>query len=199
MSEIWKDVENGYQVSSLGNVRSLDREHKQKAKQGSWSLHPYKGQNLAQIEHRNGYLFVSINGKARSIHRMVADAFIPNPEQKPYINHKDGNKKNNTVQNLEWCTAKENSRHAVDNHLVRFSTEKHLAAIRENIKRATEANLKRVKQYDQDGRLLNVYSSIKEASEKTNVNPAHICQCAKGRHKTSGGFIWRYASGEGDL
>ena len=97
--EIWKEIAStGYEVSDLGRIRRGER-------------------ILAGSYHNDGYTFMTISGKQIPIHRFVANAFIPNPENKPEINHKDGNKKNNCVDNLEWVTRSENQKHAVDNNL----------------------------------------------------------------------------------
>ena len=120
MKEIWKDIENFegyYQVSNLGNVRSLDRiiekkNHKQKV----------RGKIMKQAIKSNGYKFIGLrkprNKKIfKHVHRLVASAFIENLENKKTVNHIDCNKLNNNVNNLEWCTQKENIAHARKNNL----------------------------------------------------------------------------------
>lgn len=107
MKEIWKDIkgyEGKYQVSNLGNVKSLERFDKYNRYVKEKILIPRK--------HTGGYLRVGLSRKDFYIHRLVAEAFIPNLKNKKYINHIDGDKTNNNINNLEWCTANENMQHA---------------------------------------------------------------------------------------
>lgn len=120
--EVWKEVpgyEGVYQISNLGRVKHL--EEKQIRSNGrvlceftipERILKPYR------TGKRDGYMTVSIRKKNLKVHRLVAEAFCPNPECKPEVNHIDGDKSNNAANNLEWVTTLENSQHAWKNHLV---------------------------------------------------------------------------------
>jgi hypothetical protein len=119
-NEIWKDVrglESKYQVSSAGNVRSLDR-----SVPNRWgTLRPVRGRILKQGKTKQGYHYVlfSVWGKDRKyfIHRLVAGAFIDNPRYYPQVNHLDGKKSHNDASNLEWTTCQQNCHHALENKL----------------------------------------------------------------------------------
>lgn len=110
MEETWKSVvgyEGLYEVSNLGNVRSVDR-----YVHSEYRSHTVKGISIKQHLGKDGYMFVTLskdgNKKSYKVHRLVAQAYIPNPEDLPQVNHMDEDKCNNVVTNLEWCTAKYN-------------------------------------------------------------------------------------------
>lgn len=111
-----KGYEGLYEVSNIGNVRSLDR-IKEVFHYGKITNHKFHGRQLAlcvcKPKGRNtGYYRVMLSGKGTYVHTIVANSFIDNPENKKQVNHIDGNKLNNRVDNLEWCTASENVKHA---------------------------------------------------------------------------------------
>lgn len=177
-----------YEVSDKGNVRSLFRYKKQ--------LKPSKG--------NNGYLSVELfKGKQRkraSIHRLVATAFISNPQNLPQVNHKDENKHNNCVENLEWCSAKYNMVYGTAMSRRIANTDYSSPRYLENARKNGATQSKPVLQFSKDGILLNRYSSGKEAYRKTGLSHSHILECCAGkRYKTVGGYIWKYDERNDDL
>lgn len=177
MEEIWKDIKNYegfYQVSNLGNVRSLDRyvNYKKIGKQY------IKGKNL-KPNNVSGYYQVLLmnNGKKayKKVHRLVAETFIPNPDNKPQVNHIDGNKLNNNVENLEWNTVSENILHSF------YVLKNHI---------------KKVYRYTKSGEYIDCYPTIKEAGEKLNVRVEDISKCCHHKRKSAGGYMWSFEKEE---
>lgn len=170
MKEIWKDIkgfEDWYEISNKGRVKSIDKRIIMKT-------------NLS----KSGYerLCLTKNGKSvhKVIHRLVAEAFIPNPNNYAQVNHKNGIKTDNRVENLEWCSASYNVKHAYVNNL------------KSNKKGIYNKLSKPIKQFDKGNNLIGVYGSIREAERKTGIKNQSIIQNLKGRYKEAGGYFWEY-------
>jgi HNH endonuclease len=132
----------------------------------------------------NGYLRVDLPGRIRPrIHRLVAKYFIPNPDNKPQVNHIDGNKQNNKVNNLQWVTNQENMIHAVKNGLTNYKRSKEIG------KRFSSIPMRPVKQINSRGIVIMRYPSVWDAKRKTGIQ---ISGCLAGRYKTAGGYKWEY-------
>lgn len=180
MSEIWKpikDFEKLYEVSNQGRIRSLDR----KVPRGNHSLN-IKGRILKPENDKDGYKLVSLskNGieKMQKVHRLVAQAFLPNINNYPHVNHKDENKSNNCVENLEWCDAGYNNNYGNHN---------------DNMKKCMNARYgKAVNQYKINGTFIRSYESTRLAGRMTGIDYCSIRRCCQGLNKTAGGYLWSY-------
>ena len=186
MEEIWKDIkgfEGRYQVSNLGRVRSLDMVLEGRNWQSSGPFeYQRSGKVLKPLKKRNGYYQVCLrhDGKPKyfSIHRLVALAFIPNPNKLPCVNHKDEDKANNVVSNIEWCTQKYNSN---------YGTRK------ERLREYSINNVMRpVVQYDMEGNVIDTFESLTDAANKTGIPNADIGGVCKGRRKSTHGYVFKF-------
>lgn len=180
MKEVWKQIEFNvnYQISNFGKIRSLPRiMYGGKNKKSSRYI---KGTIL--MPQGRPYFHVKIGTKCYRIHQLVANYFIPNPENKPVINHKDGNKQNNHVQNLEWCTQKENAEHSVRIGLHRYGK---LFGIEHGRSRP-------IYQYDINGKFIKKWNFLREADRTLNVSENQICRVCSTEKGSCGGSQWRY-------
>lgn len=199
-TEIWKDIEGYeglYQVSNLGRVKSLERKV-----QSSYRGKPYTRNINEKIlnghNDSDGYLIFGLHKNNKlyfhKAHRLVAKAFIPNPNNYPIINHKDECKTNNIVwinedgsidqekSNLEWCTNEYNTNYGTRN-----------SRIQESQTNRSDCS-KKVAKYTLDGSFIMVYPSINEAARQNNCYDACIGACCKGKMRYYKGFKWRYAN-----
>ena len=168
MEEFWKDIEDYegvYQVSSFGRVKRIKTDR-----------------ILTSHKNSGGYLRVDLSKNsvvyAKSIHRLVAQAFIPNPENKSQVNHIDEDKTNNKVSNLEWMTAKENSNHGTRNERVGKAISK------SNSVPIIATNLKTGESTD--------FNSGKECARKLSLHQASISRALRGRLNQTGGYTFKY-------
>lgn len=168
--EVWKTIpgyEGRYEVSSLGNIKSIN-----------FAGHG-KNRILKKCLNADGYEVTTLSKdgvpKFTLVHRLVAQVFVPNPNNLPFINHINENRSDNRAENLEWCTASYNANFGSRNRRMAISLGK------------------RVEQYTIGGKLVNTYYSASEAARVLGLNPSAIAECCRGgRRKSVGGFIWRY-------
>lgn len=182
MDEIWKEVvgfEDYYEVSNHGRIRSLDRVTNN-------GTQIRKGRIIKQKKYKSGYMYahLSKDGKEKwyTVHRIVAMAFIPNPNNYDEINHKNEIKSDNSVENLEWCTKRYNTNYGTGNRRRSLS---HLNHPNQSIQ---------VSQYNPDGSFIKRFPSLKEAERETGVDSTQISKCCRGMKmfNTAGGYKWSF-------
>lgn len=178
--EIWKDIEGYegmYQVSNMGRVRALDRVKPNSGGQIA------KGHILPQSDNGHGYRFVSLwkfnKGRRFYVHRLVASAFIPNPNNFPIINHKDENKSNNRYENLEWCTQKYNINYG--NHMKRLK-ESYIA----------NGNNRPIDVYDKNGAFLKTFDCSNEVCKELGVHRRGLYLVCQGVAKSYKGYRFAF-------
>lgn len=158
---MWKDIEEfeNYKINEYGAII-----HKKKNRELKHSINE-KGYHKVLLQKGNKHL-------KTGVHRLVAKAFVPNPNNYKEVNHIDENKNNNHYSNLEWCNRKQNINHSI---------------------KSGKFIIKKVAQYDKNNELIKIYSSCSEAERETGIHRTHICKCVLGRYgfKTAGGYIWK--------
>ena len=185
MEEIWKDIPNYegyYQISNLGKVKALKREIKNQYACGRY---------LALQKNKQGYYYVDLSKdtirKRFNVHRLVALTFIPNPLNKPCINHIDGIKTNNNINNLEWCSYSENTKHAIKNGLwvIKMTDERKNKIATKNKDRCS----KPVNQLLND-KIIKTFYSIAQAQCETKIY--NLSRAIKTKTR-AGGYHWQFA------
>ena len=165
----------GYYVTDTGYVYSRNY-----AKTG-------RIKKLAVSKKYNGYLGVTLEAHVyKSVHRLVAEAFIPNPDNLPQVNHKNGNKEDNRVENLEWSTCKDNIRHSYD--VLHRPVSPHPTLGKFGKDNPLSKPVLQIK----DGVVVNKFDGLTDAERKTGISHSHISQCCTGKEKSAGGFQWKY-------
>lgn len=167
-------------MSSLGKIKSL------KANKEAVLKVQYNAKGYPQVRlYKNG------NGKTIKVHRLVANAFIPNPLKLPQVNHKDTNKENNAVENLEWITNADNMRHAFENGCFK-TTRKQIEHALKNQSMMAKKRRKKVIMCDLAGKELKIYDSLTAAERETGISNSKIACVCKKKRKTAGGYTWKY-------
>lgn len=171
MKEVWKDIkgyEGLYQASNLGRIKSLTR---------------YK-KILKPVKNKNGYLYNTLTkdkvSKQYRLHVIIAQTFIPNPDNLPQVNHKSGVKTDNRVCNLEYCTCKDNIRHA------------YKVGLSKGRKNELNCLSKKVIQSNINGEKIKVWESTMQIQRELGINNNSISQCCLGKIKKSHGYKWNY-------
>lgn len=184
MQEIWKTIDgfSSYQVSNYGRIKSVSRIVKNK-----YSTRKIEEKILTPKIGTNGYYSYPLGNddgvrKSVSIHRLVAKAFIPNPNNLPCVNHKDENKLNNEVANLEWCTYSYNNNY-------NNRKEREIKTQQE-----TSPKNKAINQLSKNGKIIATFISLREAQRETNIPHNNISEVINGKRKTAGGFYWGLTS-----
>ena len=184
MEEIWKPIkgyEELYEISNIGRVKSLP-----KVVDLGFAKQNRVEKFLRPIPDGKGYLMVWLFKnqvkKMWKVHRLVADAFIPNPHSKPQVDHINADKTDNRLCNLRWCTEKENFHNPISykrNSESKFECKNHHA--------------KSVEQYAINGDYIKTWSCINDVKRELGFHHSHISQCCSGKRNVAYGFIWKYA------
>ena len=178
--EEWRDIkgfEGLYQVSNMGRVKSLCRT----VRANTCGVRLLTERILSSCRSKSGYMLVVLckEGKHinKMVHRLVAESFIPNPQNYTEVNHKDENKLNNNLNNLEWCNRVYNANYGT------------------GISRCAKKKWKAVEMINCDGLIVKRFSSAKEAERETSISRKKISLACLGKRKDAGGYLWRFVYG----
>lgn len=184
LNEEFRDIvgyEGLYQVSNYGRVKRLEKKEILKSKNQHTSFYSYRTvkEKILTNNYCKGYCRITLSKnnikKIMQVHRLVAQAFIPNYDDLPQVNHKNPEEKdNNKIDNLEWMTSKENCNYGNRN------------------KKISDKKKKRIVQLDNNFKIIKIWNSITEASSYYNTSISNINLCLKKHNKTACGYIWRY-------
>lgn len=187
--EIWKCIpgyEKLYEVSNYGAVRRVEGYRSDGRK--------HAGHILKQTLSPSGYLVVSLSKEGESkqfrVHRLVALAFLPNPNNYQQVNHKDEDKTNNCLDNLEWCDAKYNTNYGTGHFRAAMSHtgKKHLSVTGGN-----NPDARKINQISLDGDFIRSFAAMMDAERLLNISHKDISLCCQGKRNTAGGFRWSYS------
>lgn len=189
-NERWKDIkdfEGLYQISNYGRVKSLKRTI---TRNGSYPYYVNINECIRKLrKNKQGYWYLNLFEKGvcktRKVHRLVAEHFIENHYNYPFVNHKDGNKLNNRVDNLEWCTPSYNT-----NHAYKLGLSK---AWNKGVYGSANKTTKAVNQYDLNGNFIKTWDCIKDVERILKIESCNITRTCQGKRLSAGGFIWEYA------
>ena len=202
IKEEWKNIEEypDYMVSNMGNVKSLNYKRTREEK--------ILKQNIVR-----GYCYVNLckEGKPKhyQVHRLVAQAFLPNPQNLLEVNHKDENKQNNCVDNLEWCSHTYNVNYGTRNKKTSIAhkglkhtqetkekmsiAHKGVKLSQEHIEKCAKSRQKPILQFNREGtKIIGKYNSVSQASNELNIKCSNISSCLKGKLKSAGKYKWMY-------
>lgn len=208
-NEEWREVrgyEGLYEVSNMGNVRSLDRIVTQKTRGGWIKNFNYSGRilkpDITISISGNPYYRVTLSKDNKTkrfmVHRLVAENFLPNNENKDVVDHIDGCSTNNNVNNLRWVTTQENNKNPIHIERLKISSKGRKVSketslkISNSNKRRTQNPIKGVVKLSMDGEVIEIYKNINEAATKNNCHRDTIGKCCRGIRKQGLNYQWRY-------
>lgn len=177
MLEVWKNINPNYEVSNYGKVKFLGRT----IVRSDGRIMNFKSKFISSYHDKKGYEYVKIDGKNFLVHRLVASAFLDKIEGKTDVNHKNCDKKDNRLENLEWCTKSENIQHALLNNRIvrRFGVNNHLSV--------------KIIQLSKEGQFIKNWDSISDIKRELGLDIKSIIYCCQGKmYKSVGGFRWQY-------